>query len=99
MNVNATIHVHNELPPQVERRLDALYRVLDQLREIALTNQEKINSITVAINTATEGIRADIQALKDANAAGQVLDFTALDAKVAALAALDAENPATQPTA
>lgn len=58
-----------------------------------MNNQQKLDAIATAIDTAATGIRADIDALKAAVAAGQVLDFTALDAKVSALEALDAENP------
>jgi ABC-type xylose transport system substrate-binding protein len=66
---------------------------LHHLRSLIVTNQEKIDAIAVAIDTAATGLAADIQALKDAVAAGQTLNFTALDAKIAALQALDAQNP------
>lgn len=76
-----------------------------------MTLQEKIDAIGAAIEdavsaigTATDGIRGDIQALKDQIANNQPPDFTALDASVAkldavkkALSDLDAENP-TPPT-
>ena len=77
--------------------LSQIKQDLATLKELQMTTQEKIDAVTAAIDTATTGIRADIQTLKDAIANGQTADFTALDAKVAALAALDAENPAPAP--
>lgn len=59
-----------------------------------MATQDDVNRITAAIDSATTGIRQDIADLKAAAEAGQDLDFSALDAKVDALAALDAENPA-----
>jgi len=66
--------------------------ILERLNHMA--TQEQIDAIAAAIDTATTGIAADIADLKAAVEAGNTLDFSALDAKVAALAALDAENPA-----
>lgn len=86
--------------PSVHRlgnQLHHLHGDVVLLKELQMTLQEKIDGVTAAIDTATTGIKADIQALKDAIANGQTVDFTALDAKVAALAALDAENPAPAP--
>lgn len=74
-----------------------------------MTTQEKLDAVSDAIEAvatqltaSTEGIRQDILDLKNANPA---LDFSRLDAKVAAvtaaaaaLAALDAENPAPAPS-
>ena len=62
-----------------------------------MATQEQVDAIAAAIDTATTGIAADIADLKAAVAAGNTLDFSALDAKVAALAALDAENPEASP--
>lgn len=76
---------------------DARYQVgcdIHHIQRMIMTLQEKVDAITTAIDTATTGIKADIQTLKDTIANGQTADFTALDAKVAALAALNAENPA-----
>lgn len=61
--------------------------------ERTMSNQEKIDGITAAIDAAVTGITSDINALKAAIVAGETLDFSALEAKVAALSALDAENP------
>lgn len=59
-----------------------------------MATQADVDRIVAAIDTATTGIRGDIEQLKADVAAGNVLDFSALDAKVEALSALDAENPA-----
>lgn len=84
---------------------------LTKLEKLAMTNQQKLDavgaaveSVSTALTSAATGIRADIQALKDANAAGEALDFTAVDQKVTNLQAaakvledLDAENPPATP--
>ena len=70
----------------------AVTEIMERLTHMA--TQEQVDAIASAIDTATTGIASDIADLKAAVAAGNALDFTALDAKVAALAALDAENPA-----
>lgn len=88
VNINVTINT---------RKADRILRLLNQLKEITMTNQEKIDAITAALDAAATGLRADIDALKAQVLAGQTLDFTSLDAKVAALAALDAENPPATP--
>ena len=69
--------------------------ILERLNHMA--TQEQVDAIAAAIDTATTGIAADIADLKAAVEAGNALDFSALDAKVAALAALDAENPEVPP--
>lgn len=68
---------------------------LKALEAATVTNQEKINAVSAALELATAGLRADIADLKAKVAAGETLDFGPLDAKVAALAALDAEHPPT----
>lgn len=71
------------------------HRVTDILERLNhMATQADVDRITTAIDTATTGIRSDIADLKAAAEAGANLDFTALDAKVDALAALDAELPA-----
>lgn len=87
----------NEADPAIAGKLDVALTLLAFLKGLAMGNQEKIDAIAAAIDSATTGIKADIDALKAAVAAGATLDFSALDAKVAALAALDAENPAPTP--
>jgi uncharacterized phage protein gp47/JayE len=56
-------------------------------------NQDQVNAFVTRIDTATAGIRQDIQDLKDAIAAGEPVDFSALEERVAGLEGLDAENP------
>jgi hypothetical protein len=67
---------------------------LNELREIAVATQEQIDQFVTAIQTAVDGIRSDIADVKAANPA---LDLSQLQAKVDALAALDAENPSAPP--
>ncbi len=71
--------------------------LIDSLQTIegdsTMTNQEKIQAVSDAIESATTGIAGDIAVLKAAVAAGETLDWGPLDAKIAALQALDAENP------
>ncbi|MFG2001699.1 hypothetical protein ACGFNU_21365 [Spirillospora sp. NPDC048911] len=59
-----------------------------------MANQADLDAIVARIDTALTGIRQDIQDLKDQ--APPELDFSALEAKVAALEGLDAENPAAE---
>ncbi len=82
----------------------AVLRLLEELKELVITNQQKLDAIAAALDTlsaqlttATTGITADIAALKAAN---PTLDFTVLDQRVAAITAaaqalsdLDAMNP------
>lgn len=70
-----------------------LWMIVSNLEGLIMTNQQKLDAIAAALDAAAAGLAADIQALKDQVANGQTLDFTAVDAKVAALAALDADNP------
>jgi hypothetical protein len=70
---------------------------LDEIKELLVTNQEKLDAIAAAIDQATADLTAEIASLKAAVANGQTLDFTALDAKVAALGALDTANPPPAP--
>lgn len=68
------------------RRLTRMERIMSQ-------NQDKIDSLSGQLETATVGIRQDIADLK-AQPGAETLDFSALDARVASLSELDAENPA-----
>lgn len=90
--------------PALASKLGEIQVSLAELRDFAVTAQEKINALAEtlgtfapAITTAVAGIRSDIQALKVAN---DTLDFTPLETKVNAIAdataslnALDLENP------
>jgi uncharacterized coiled-coil protein SlyX len=57
---------------------------------MATLTQEQLDNLTTAITTAVANIRQDIA---DLRALVPNLDTSALDASVAALEALDAENP------
>lgn len=67
-----------------------LTEILERLITVATLTQEQIDNLSTAINTAVTNIRQDIADLK-----AQIpnLDTSALDASVAALQALDLENP------
>lgn len=67
-----------------------LTEILERLRAMATLTQAQLDNLTAAISTATANIRQDIADLK---AQMPNLDTTALDASVAALQALDVENP------
>jgi hypothetical protein len=90
---HVTVTVYEGIDPAMAAKLDSIYDLSAGLKEWTVTNQEKINAIAAAIDAGVTGIRADIDALKAQRDAGEVLDFTTLEAKVAALQALDAENP------
>lgn len=87
------VYIDERITHPVPSKLDAVLELLAELKGLLVTNQQKLDGIATAIDAATVGIKADIDALKAAVSTGQTLDFSALDAKVAALAALDAENP------
>lgn len=87
------------------RHTSALHGLTERTKTMAA--QDDVNAIAAQlsgvgdeISAGVDGIRADIQALKDAIAAGQPVDLTALEASVARVAAagdavraLDQENP------
>lgn len=75
---------------ELAKQLHEINRKVDKI----MTNQETLDAMVARIDTVTAGIRQDIQDLKDAVAAGQPVDFSALEARVAGLEGLDAENPA-----
>lgn len=59
-----------------------------------MATQEQVDALGVRIEAAAAGIRADLAAIKAANPA---VDLSAVESKVAALEALDAENPEATP--
>jgi hypothetical protein len=63
---------------------------LERIEALATLTQQQLDALTAAIDTAVADIRQDIADIK-----AQIpdLDTTALEASVANLAALDAENP------
>jgi hypothetical protein len=67
---------------------------LDRIEEIVGLTQQQIDAYAQRVDAAVTGIRADIQALKDAN---PDVDVTALESKLTALEGLDAENPEATP--
>lgn len=76
--------------------MDKLNRIIRRIEETDMANQDRINELSDKLGTATEGLRADIQDLKDQVAAGtpaEELDFSALESRVDVLTALDAETP------
>jgi hypothetical protein len=101
--MNLRIDVYHHVTVEDSKVLKAV----TELKEMLVTNQEKIDAIGTALDeigtkltTGLAGVAQDIQALKDQVAKGQTLDFTALETKVSslqtaadALTSLDAENP------
>jgi hypothetical protein len=72
----------------------ALTRIDERINVMAMLTQAQIDALTARLDAATAGIRADIQAIKDAH---PDVDVTALEARVAGLEGLDAENPEATP--
>lgn len=84
---------------------------LTDIRDLLVTNQEKIDAIGASIEVvsngltaAVNGLAADIQALKDKVAAGEPLNFAPVDSKLGTLQQvaqlltdLDAANPPAEP--
>lgn len=110
--MEVTVHVTgpvtiNTTDPAVTSALSSVLNKLEEIKEITLTNQEKIDAANAAIDavgaqltTATTGLAADIQALKDAVAANAPVDLSGLETRLASLQAaaqaltdLDAANP------
>jgi hypothetical protein len=77
--------------------LTDIQQKLERLIEMAQLTQAQIDALTTAISTATTNIRADIDDLK--SRIPPDVDTSALDASVAALEALDVENPPPVPPA
>jgi hypothetical protein len=74
-----------------------LHQDTSMIMEISMANQDKLNELATQLEAATTGIRGDVEELKRQVSEGtpaEELDFSALDARVAALSELDAENPA-----
>lgn len=67
-----------------------LAEILERLKTMATLTQAQLDNLSTAISTATANIRQDIA---DLRAQVPNLDTSALDASVAALQALDLENP------
>lgn len=85
------------LTARVERQRVTLAR----LEAAMAVTQDQVDALTARVDAATQAIetgvtdiRADIQAIKDAH---PDVDVTALEASVAGLEALDAENPEAPP--
>lgn len=75
-------------------RVDRLRAPLTRLEAAMAVTQQQVDAIVARIDQATSDIRADIQAIKDAH---PDVDVSNLEASVAALEGLDAENPETPP--
>lgn len=86
-----------ELTEQLDRLETAMAAVQAQLEELARMaqiTQEQLDALSTAIDGAVAGIRQDIADLK-----AQIpnLDTSRIEASVAALEALDVENPPAPP--
>jgi hypothetical protein len=64
--------------------------LLEQIREIVMATQEQVDAIVARIDASTTAIRQDIADIK---AAHPEIDLGPLEASVAGLESLDAENP------
>ena len=71
-----------------------ILQTLHRMEDTLMATQADIDALTTRITGAAADIRADIQALKDAN---PDLDLSALESKVAGLEGLAAENPPSTP--
>lgn len=69
----------------------------ERITMVAAEHQAKIDALGQRLDSVSGGLRADIDALKAAVAAGETLDFTNLDNRVGLLEGLDAENPDATP--
>jgi chromosome segregation ATPase len=75
-------------------RVDRLRAPLARLEAAMAVTQAQLDALTTRIDQATADIRADIQAIKDAH---PDVDVSRLEATVASLEGLDAENPDAPP--
>jgi chromosome segregation ATPase len=95
-----------------QRNIDHKLQEIKRMSTNAVTQEQfasDLNSLQTALGTMITNVQSDIAALKAQIAAGQPVDFSALDATVAAMSsAVGAENtaveadqapPATTPTA
>ncbi len=85
---------------RIEKYLGLVIKIISKVATVAGYVKDVLDDIVDlfgafigVIVSAAKGLKSDIDALKAQVAAQEALDFTDLDAKVAALAALDAENP------
>jgi hypothetical protein len=65
-------------------------RKLQEIKEIVMATQEQVDAIVARIDSSTTAIRQDIADIK---AAHPEIDLGPLEASVAGLESLDAENP------
>lgn len=82
------------LDPSVRWLAAALLPRLADLKEAAMATQADVDALTRRISDGVTNIRADIQAIKEAN---PDLDLSALERSVDGLDTLAAENPEPPP--
>ena len=70
----------------IVRSLNNLHRKVNQI----MATQEQLDALVTRIDTAVAGIRADIEVIKGQH---PDIDLSGLEARVAGLEGLDAENP------
>jgi ABC-type transporter Mla subunit MlaD len=73
------------------RRTRTLINQLHRKVDAIMATQAQLDALVSRIDTAVAGIRADIDEIK---AAHPEIDLSGLEARVAGLEGLDAENPA-----
>lgn len=83
-------------PDQFDELRDQVATLLERLEEMATVTQAQLDALTARIDAAVAGLRADIQAIKDAH---PDVDITALESSLSNLEGLDAENPPPEPPA
>jgi hypothetical protein len=66
--------------------------LLEEIREIVMATQAQVDAIVARIDASTTAIRADIAQIKEDH---PEIDLGPLEASVAGLESLDAENPGT----
>jgi len=101
--VTITVHVYfnGEEVSGIPDLLASIHQQGVDLMALSAAQAAKLEALKATIDTATAGLRSDIQALKDAITPGAdpAVDaaFAAIEARLAPLVALDAENPAGGP--
>ncbi len=87
------LHTLDQLPYRLACIEQAQSHLNGKVEEI-MTKQDELNAIVERLGAATEGLRSDIQAIKDEH---PEVDLSALEARVAGLEGLDAEYPVAPP--
>lgn len=81
----------------VSRSNQAVWNKLTELENAIMSNQDQLNAFAAGIAADVQTIKDEVQALKDANSAGETLDFSSLQSAVDSLHQTATDNAPPAP--